>query len=153
VAPAHEQRLHLTSAGEVMGPYVAAGTAFTVELVQPLASDPSLAGTHVLLELRENLDASDGTNVVARGAFIHATIVAAGRAPDAFLKIDLTTVRTMQGDVPIAARLAGAPPAPDSTAYDFVLESAPGEPVFLPRGARLDLVLTEPIVPAGSSYR
>ena len=137
-----------------MGPYVPAGTRFTVELSEPLASEPGLNGKQLLLNIRDNLNAPDGTNVVPRGAFIHATVVRAAGPPNASVMIDLTTVRTMDGDVPIAARLDGKDESADHTVYDFQLTPPPeSTAIALAAGARLPLVLTRPLVPPGSTYR
>lgn len=122
------------------------GTRFTVLLTSDVAAGPEGKGAPFRGSIRDPLLAPDGTVVVRRGAWLHGVVAPAGVRPSAVVAVDLTTVQTMDGEVPIAARLAGAGASPDPTAYDFVMPPAPA-------GMAVELVLTQPLVPVGSTYR
>ena len=137
-----EPQIHHTTAGEVRGPYVPEGTSFTVELIDEVKP----GGGIFRATTRGPLQAPDGTVVVRRGAVVHGRVTPIHVPHGPRAAIDLTTIRTMEGDIPIAARRAGGEVAPDATALDFTMAPAAV-------GTSLALVLTEPLVPVGSTYR
>jgi hypothetical protein len=123
----------LTSA-EMRPSFVAAGTDFTVALLDPVGTRTSSAGDGVRARVEENLVAPDATVVVPRGSVLQGVVARAEVDPVPLLALDFTEIATSLGPAPFSAKLhraerlvidaTGEVYEPDSSRYDVFFTAA-----------------------------
>ncbi len=152
---------------------VAAGTGFTVTLDAPIATSKAKPGDTFTATVQTPLYAERGRLVVAKGAKLKGRIVEVDRGADAGFWIELETIDSTRGTVPITARivegeLVGYQLAPEEQNHGLDQPGVGGGPrvgdgeddgfedegldeeapldVLVPKGGELHVVLVAPLV-------
>lgn len=108
VRSAVPERINYAANARMRGPFVPAGTEFTVLLDQAVGTQVSAAGDIITARVQAPLRAPDGSVVIPAGAVLrgHVDDVAEGRLPVVILAFD--TIETPGGTVPISAAVRTA---------------------------------------------
>ena len=142
--------------------------------------DGKRSGQSFTATVQTPLRSATGTVLVPAGSKVHGTLASSGSADNPRLRLDLQTIETTQGSAPIqaavrhASRTEYAGPTQfvpvDDDPYLYSYDSAAwgwwgpmgGGPVYgaytpteirIPRGASVQLVLTRPIIPPGTTVQ
>jgi hypothetical protein len=126
----------------IQGPYVQAGTIFSMKLDEPIDTFYTPPGTHFTGTVVTPLVGPDGRVLVPYGAKVRGTLASVGDPEIPRLRVDLQNIDTVDGTVPLHASVRHAqhydwvgPPTPEPYAsyifpYDFLEygsdTSAPG---------------------------
>jgi len=157
----------------VQGTFGQAGQRFQVSLDQPIDTLESVRRGTFTAHVVSPILGSDGRVLVPAGAAVTGEVRSLGSLETPYIRVRFDTVETVHGAAPLQARLRAADyheyMGPWITGYDVGYRSGyawGGGPSYandwyyvafrptevrLPAGARLDLVLTRPLVPPGSA--
>jgi hypothetical protein len=143
---------------------VHADTPFTVELASELSSVTDRPGEPFRASVVTPLEADDGDTLVSPDAEISGQIIAVIDAPDPAILVRFDSIETRWGPRVLRATFARAQPQASVVGerarfagYDGAIRQAPGipistsdaptapAPIDLPAGARVRLVLTDPL--------
>ncbi len=131
VGSAEPQSPHPVPPGSVRGPFVQAGTIFVVALDDAIDTFYTTPGTPFTATLVAPLSGEDGRVLVPRGAKVHGTLTSVGTRDTPTVRVDLQSIDTVAGRVPLRARVRSAehyawtgPPITEPSAsyiypYDF----------------------------------
>jgi hypothetical protein len=153
--------------GKVQGPYVQAGTIFTMKLDEPLDTFYTPPGTRFTGTVVTPLRGPDGSILVPYGAKVRGTVASTGDPKIPRVRVELENIDTVAGTVPLHAAVRRAqhydwagPPTPEPYAsyiypYDLLEygsgTSAPGtEPPGRPVEGATMMQPREVRVPAGA---
>jgi hypothetical protein len=169
----------------VAGPFVQAGTVFTIELEQPIDTRGSRIGQPFTARTVEALVASNGRVIVPAGALVHGRVASTGNLAHPRVRLELDSIDTANGPASVAAVVlqaqrftypgdvsldpVEAPAFADEYVYPFdpmgygtgtsrgpsasvAYEHAYPREIRIPRGARISLELTRPILPPGTGF-
>ncbi len=161
------QTPHPIAPGKVQGPFVQAGTLFSMRIDEPIDTFYTPPGTRFTGTVVTALTAPDGRVLVPIGAKVHGTVASVGDPEIPRIRVDLQNIDTVDGTIPLRAAVRSAqhydwagPPTPEPYAsyiypYDFLEygsdtsapgTSPPGRPV---EGATM-MQPREVRVPAGA---
>lgn len=127
---------------DIRGPYVQAGTIFSMKTDEPLDTFYTPPGTHFTGTVVTPILGADGRVLVPYGSKVRGTVVSVGDPDIPRIRVDLQNIDTVAGTVPLHAAVMHAqhydwagPPTPEPYAsyiypYDFLEygsdTSAPG---------------------------
>ncbi len=127
VASVGPQSPHPLPAGAVVGPYVQAGTQFSVRLDQPIDTFYSAPGTKFTATVNGAVQGPDGQLIVPRGAKVRGVVASVGDLDAPMLRINLESIDTVAGPMPLHAAVRTAqhhdwagPPTPAPYEESFV---------------------------------
>jgi hypothetical protein len=136
------QTPHPVAPETIQGPYVQAGTLFSMLLDEPIDTFYTPPGTHFTGTVVTPLHGADGRVLVPYGAKVRGTVASVGDPEVPRIRVDLQNVDTVAGTIPLRAAVRSAqhydwagPPTPEPYAsyiypYDFLEygsdTSAPG---------------------------
>jgi len=141
---------HVTSGPPPLGVYVSAGQRATLRLDDALDSGTASAGKPFLAHVVDPLRDSDGRVIAAAGASVlgHVAEIDFGVA-GAHMSLAFDRIETVQGVVPLAARIIAAErrtiPGEIRRAPSGATLEVPAR-VIMPAGARVTIALVRPIV-------
>jgi hypothetical protein len=143
---------------------VPARTPFSIQLSSGLSSSTNVPGEPFRARVLTPLESEDGDTIVSPDAELVGRVMAVGQAPEPSILIRFDAIETRWGSRVIRATFTRAQPDPSVVGdlprfegYDGALEPAGGIPlrsedeparagaIELPAGARLRLVLTDPL--------
>lgn len=126
------QTPHPVPASEIQGPYVQAGTLFSMRIDEPIDTFYTAPGTHFTGTVVTPILGQDGRVLVPYGAKVRGTLASIGDPQIPRIRVDLENIDTVAGTIPLRAAVRSAqhynwsgPPTPEPYAsyiypYDFL---------------------------------
>jgi hypothetical protein len=126
------QTPHPAASGTLLGPFVQAGTVFTMRLDEPIDTFYTAPGTQFTATVVTPLSGQDGHVLVPVGSKVRGVLASVGERDAPRIRVDLVDIDTVEGTVPLRAAVRSAqhadwagPPTPEPYAsyvypYDFL---------------------------------
>jgi hypothetical protein len=108
VASIGPQNPHPVPPGEVRGPFAQAGSVFPVALDGPIDTFYTPPGTPFTATVMTPLKGMGGRVLVPAGAKVHGTLASVGEADMPLIRVELESVDTVAGTVPLHAAVRWA---------------------------------------------